>query len=393
MKFNYKYGKGFTFTSVYEETFVVEKRVGNYSKPAYLVTSVNSGDTFTFFEEHIDESIEKVKAKQAKKKVEGTFVTVVDGIAIVEAIEKEKEEANITNSDVKKECLKKYFDTMNSTSIVRCGRNISQKAFDNELTPCFCREKEIEQIKHTMFRRTKPNVMLLGKAGTGKTAIVEQLAYEYNNDYINGKTERYTMVIELSLNALVSGSKYRGDFEQKIEGILREISEKRPYDIVLFIDEIHAINEVGSAEGSDSAGQILKPALARGEIKLIGATTTSEYNEYLKNDAALCRRFNNIEVKELTGDVAKKITRDILNDYGKFFNTDVSSVEIEKIYENNISKMNGTFPDNFINVIDETLAIAKCDGVTTITNVEIERTMKNYINVDSKSKSIGFSKV
>ena len=386
MKFNYKYEKGFTFKDECGIVYVIKKRCGNHAKPAYYCSSSDLTDaTFTVYEETIDELIEKAKAK--------IYTTVIDSIAVIEKIEKEKEEVKITDSDVKKECLKKYFDTMNSTSLVRCGRNISQKAFNNELAPCFCREKEIEQIKHTMFRRTKPNIMLLGKAGTGKTAIVEQLAYEYNNDYINGKTERYTMVIELSLNALVSGSKYRGDFEEKIEGILKEISRKRPYDIVLFIDEIHAINEVGSAEGSDSAGQILKPALARGEIKLIGATTTSEYNEYLKNDAALCRRFNNIDVEELKGDIAKKITRDILNDYGKYFNTDVSSVEIEKIYENNIDKMRGTFPDNFINVIDETLAIAKCDGITTITNVEIERTMKNYINCDSKSKSIGFSKV
>ena len=264
----------------------------------------------------------------------------------------------------------------------------SEKALNDELAPCFGREEEMDTINYMLYRRTKPNVMLLGKAGVGKTAIVEGLAQKMNESYENGTTEQYTVIAELSLNALVSGTMYRGTFEEKTEKLLAELASINYAKLVLFIDEIHSMNDIGSSDGSTSIGQILKPALARGDINVIGATTNAEYEKFLKPDGALCRRFNTIDVKEFVSDKARTIVRNILDDYGKYFKQDVSQIEIENIYDRYGTQLTGTFPDNFINIIDETLAIAKFKN-TTVTTENFEDIAKK--NCRKTEKRIGFA--
>ena len=332
MKFNYKYSVNDTFTTSNGLKFVIESRYGRDNEPKYIVRI--NGEPKKITEKHIDE-----------------MLSITSTEVITETHNNNKlndfhEKINNYITMFKEKC----------PTLIKFGTCYSEKALYKELTPCFGREEEINIINYLLYRRTKPNIMLLGRAGVGKTAIVEGLSVQLNNDFINGKTNKFTIVHELCTNAMLSGSKYRGDFEEKAQKLLDEIQGIKEFNIVVFIDEIHSINMLGNAEGATSLGQILKPALARGQIHLIGATTIDEYEQYLKNDKALCRRFNILEVQEFSGEKAITILQKILLDYGEYFKQDVSNIDIKSIYNNYYNKLNGTFPDNFINIIDETLA-------------------------------------
>ena len=396
MKFNYKYevGRMFCADGKLNCTGEIIARVGRFNEPHYrceIKTYTKNKDLVsimevTVSETYITESIEKATAKILK-----TMDVKENNTEKTMDTKKDNNEKTV-NTEERKEDIRGIFSIPKLKETYKFCNNLSEKAYNNSLMPCFGRDKEIETIKYTLCRRTKPNILLLGKAGVGKTAIVEQFAQNCIDDYINGKTNRFTLVLELCLNSMLSGSKYRGDFEEKVENVITEIKSISSFDIVIFIDEIHGLNYIGNAEGATSIGQILKPALARGEIKVIGATTNSEYEKYLAYDKALCRRFNNIEVKELSGDLARNITSDILKDYSKYFEIE-TKVDIKSIYDRSIENLSGTFPDNFVNIIDETFAYASSNNIKEITTVDFDRTLDRYIIKDNKSKTIGFSKV
>lgn len=371
MKFNYKFKVGDVLINKENPDTHIEitRRIGHYVEPFYGYTVYEGGevrctriDPESWIECHYSTDFKVSKVED---------ITVID-------INTFEEKRNITSIS---DCLVGVKESI--PTILKYGRNLSQKAYNNDLAPCYNRESELEILQYTLYRRTKPNCMLLGKAGVGKSAIVEQLAQSFNKAYENGKDKIYTVIVELSLNAMVSGAKYRGDFEERIQKVLSEVENFRnkhrgQMNLVLFIDEIHSINEIGNAEGATSAGQILKPALARGEICVIGATTTEEYKKHLSMDTAFCRRFNNVEVKELSGDIARSICRNILNDYSKHFEIGAENVDIEGIYDDNIKKLKGTFPDNFINLIDETFAYAKYKELTEIDTRSFDRVLERY---------------
>ena len=184
-----------------------------------------------------------------------------------------------------------------STSLVldQFGRNLTQAAREGKLDPVIGRENEIERVMQVLSRRTKNNPVLIGEPGVGKTAVVEGLAQAiYKNDV--PETLKGKQVYSLDLGALVAGSRYRGDFEERLKKVLKEIKTRG--DIILFIDEIHTLVGAGAAEGAIDAASILKPMLARGELQTIGATTLDEYRKHVEKDAALERRFQPIQVKE-----------------------------------------------------------------------------------------------
>ena len=184
-----------------------------------------------------------------------------------------------------------------STSLVldQFGRNLTQAAREGKLDPVIGRETEIERVMQVLSRRTKNNPVLIGEPGVGKTAVVEGLAQAiYKNDV--PETLKDKQVYSLDLGALVAGSRYRGDFEERLKKVLKEIKTRG--DIILFIDEIHTLVGAGAAEGAIDAASILKPMLARGELQTIGATTLDEYRKHVEKDAALERRFQPIQVKE-----------------------------------------------------------------------------------------------
>jgi ATP-dependent Clp protease ATP-binding subunit ClpC len=184
------------------------------------------------------------------------------------------------------------------------GRNLTRYAEEDKLDPVIGREMEIERVMQILSRRTKNNPVLIGEPGVGKTAVVEGLAQRISENEVP-ELLKDKQIYTLDLGALVAGSKYRGEFEERLKKVMKEITERG--DIILFIDEIHNLVGAGAAEGAIDAASILKPALARGELQTIGATTIDEYRKYLARDAALERRFQQITVKEPTLEETVKI--------------------------------------------------------------------------------------
>ena len=231
------------------------------------------------------------------------------------------------------------------------GRNLTQLARDTKLDPVIGREKEIERVMQVLSRRTKNNPVLIGEPGVGKTAIVEGLA----QDIVKGEvpeTLKGKQIYTLDLGALVAGSRYRGDFEERLKKVLKEIRTRG--DIVLFIDELHTLVGAGAAEGAIDAASILKPMLARGEIQTIGATTRDEYRKHLEKDAALERRFQPINVEEPT--VAHSIEilkglRDRYEAHHRVSFTDDALVAAANLSDRYISDR--FLPDKAIDLIDE----------------------------------------
>ncbi|NND85581.1 MAG: AAA family ATPase, partial [Acidimicrobiia bacterium] len=186
-------------------------------------------------------------------------------------------------------------DSSSSAVLDQFGRNLTQVARDGKLDPVIGRQKEIERVMQVLSRRTKNNPVLIGEPGVGKTAIVEGLAQRIIANDVPETLEN-KQLYTLDLGALVAGSRYRGDFEERLKKVLKEIRTRG--DIILFIDEIHTLVGAGAAEGAIDAASILKPMLARGELQTIGATTLEEYRKHLEKDSALERRFQPVQVDE-----------------------------------------------------------------------------------------------
>ncbi|HUJ55369.1 MAG TPA: Clp protease N-terminal domain-containing protein, partial [Gaiellaceae bacterium] len=179
------------------------------------------------------------------------------------------------------------------------GRNLTKQAQEGKLDPVVGRQTEIERLMQILARRQKNNPVLIGEPGVGKTAVVEGLAARIAANQVP-EILKGKQIYTLDLAALVAGSKYRGEFEERLKKVMKEIMQRG--DIILFIDELHNLVGAGAAEGAIDAASILKPALARGELQTIGATTLDEYRKYLERDAALERRFQQVRVEEPTVD-------------------------------------------------------------------------------------------
>jgi ATP-dependent Clp protease ATP-binding subunit ClpC len=186
---------------------------------------------------------------------------------------------------------------MKTPALRMFGRDLTELARKGELDPVVGRQNEIERVIQILCRRTKNNPVLLGEAGVGKTAIVEGLAQEVAKGNVP-EILRDKRVVTLDLALMVAGTKYRGQFEERIKAVMDEI--KRSKNVILFVDELHTIVGAGSAEGAMDASNIIKPALSRGELQVVGATTMNEYRKYIEKDAALERRFQTIIVEPPT---------------------------------------------------------------------------------------------
>ncbi|GGJ97554.1 ATP-dependent Clp protease ATP-binding protein [Pilimelia anulata] len=240
-----------------------------------------------------------------------------------------------------------------STSLVldQFGRNLTQSAREGKLDPVIGREKEIERVMQVLSRRTKNNPVLIGEPGVGKTTVVEGLAQKIVKGEVP-ETLKDKQLYTLDLGALVAGSRYRGDFEERLKKVLKEIRTRG--DIILFIDEIHTLVGAGAAEGAIDAASILKPMLARGELQTIGATTLDEYRKYVEKDAALERRFQPINVPEPS--VAHTIEmlkglRDRYEAHHRITITDAALVAAANLADRYISDR--FLPDKAIDLIDE----------------------------------------
>ncbi len=231
------------------------------------------------------------------------------------------------------------------------SRNLTQMAREGKLDPVIGREKEIRRLIQILSRRTKNNPCLIGEPGVGKTAVVEGLAQMIASGEAP-ETIADKRVMTLDLSGMVAGSKYRGEFEERIKRVIAEVVESG--DVLLFIDEIHTIIGAGGAEGALDASNILKPSLARGELQLIGATTVNEYRKYIEKDAALERRFQPVMVDEPTEEESVAILKGLRSRYEEHHRVEITDEALEAAVKLSSRYINDRFlPDKAIDLIDE----------------------------------------
>ncbi|HEX8171784.1 MAG TPA: ATP-dependent Clp protease ATP-binding subunit [Thermoanaerobaculia bacterium] len=247
------------------------------------------------------------------------------------------------------------------------ARDLTAMAHQQQFDPLIGREKEVERIIQILSRRTKNNPILLGEPGVGKTAIVEGLAQRI----VDGNVPLFIAnkrILSLDLSLIVAGTKYRGQFEERLKGIIKELKENQ--DIIIFIDEIHSLIGAGSAEGSLDAANILKPALSRGEISCIGATTIREYRRYIEKDRSLLRRFQAIIVNPPTEDETLQILEGVKERYESFHKVKYSDTAIKSaVYQSNRYITDRFFPDKAIDILDEAGAKVKLRRVADTQNL------------------------
>lgn len=238
--------------------------------------------------------------------------------------------------------------------------DLTEKAADGKLDPVVGRTEEIERLMQVLSRRTKNNPCLVGEPGVGKTAIIEGLAQRIVSGMVP-ESMKHKHILTLDLAALIAGSKYRGEFEDRMKRLIQEV--KSSSDILLFLDEVHTMIGAGGAEGAMDASNILKPSLARGELQLIGATTISEYRKYIEKDAALERRFQPITVEEPDSAQSIQILEGLKGKYESHHHVTIEPGALEaavKLSERYISDRN--LPDKAIDVLDEACSKANLNG-------------------------------
>ncbi len=231
------------------------------------------------------------------------------------------------------------------------SRDLTEMAAEDKLDPVIGREKEIERVIQVLSRRTKNNPVLIGEPGVGKTAIVEGLAKSITDENVP-EILLDKRVVALDLSSLVAGSKYRGEFEQRLKALMSEIVESG--NVILFIDEMHTLVGAGAAEGAIDAANILKPALARGELQAIGATTLDEYRKYIEKDAALERRFQSIMIEENTPEQSVEILKGLRDPYEAHHKVKITDEAIEAAVNLSHRYITDRFlPDKAIDLMDE----------------------------------------
>ena len=289
--------------------------------------------------EHIFIAIADAKGGESSKLLSSLGVTK-DALYNVLVSIRGSQRVTDPNPEDKYEALKRY------------GRDLTDLARKGKLDPVIGRDDEIRRVIQVLSRRTKNNPVLIGEPGVGKTAIVEGLAQRVvNGDIPEGLTNR--KVVALDMGALIAGTKYRGEFEDRLKAVLKEIEEKSG-EIILFIDELHTVVGAGAAEGSMDASNMLKPALARGELRCVGATTLNEYRKYIEKDAALERRFQPIVVGEPSVEDTISIIRGLKERYEVHHGVkiqDSAAVAAATLSHRYISDR--FLPDKAIDLIDE----------------------------------------
>lgn len=264
------------------------------------------------------------------------------------------------------------------------GRDLNILAQEEKIDPVIGRNREIERVIQILSRRTKNNPILIGEPGVGKTAVTEGLAQRLINGNIP-KVLASKRIISLNMASLVAGTKYRGDFEDRLKKIIDEIIENK--NIILFIDEMHTLVGAGAAEGSMDAANILKPALSRGEIQVIGATTLKEYKKYIEKDSALERRFQTIMVNEPSVEDAISILKGIRNKYEEFHCAKITDEAIQAAVKISQRYITDRFlPDKAIDLMDEAAAKVRLKTVNIPTNIsQLEQKIQDLKKAKEKA--------
>ena len=261
-------------------------------------------------------------------------------------------------------------------ALSKYGRDLVQEVKDHKIDPVIGRDEEIRRVIEILSRKTKNNPVLIGEPGVGKTAICEGLAQRiYHDEVPEGLKNK--KLIELDMGALIAGAKYRGEFEERLKGVLKQV-QKANGDIILFIDEIHNLVGAGKTEGSMDAANLLKPLLARGELRCIGATTFNEYRQYIEKDRALERRFQKVLVNEPTVDDTIAILRGLKERFENYHHVtikDEALVAAAKLSDRYITDR--FLPDKAIDLVDEA-----CSSI----RVELDSMPTELYELDRKQK-------
>lgn len=273
------------------------------------------------------------------------------------------------------------------------GVEFNKQVLVNDIDPVVGRDMEVNRIIEILSRRTKNNPLLIGEAGVGKTALVEELSRRIVEGNVPKSLEN-KKIISIAVSSLVAGTKYRGEFEERINKIIKEVENDG--NIILFIDEIHTMVGAGGAEGAIDASNILKPSLARGKVKIIGATTISEYKEFIEKDKALDRRFQKVNICEPSDDVTKNILMTLKPIYESYHHVTISEEIIDYILE--LSKKyicNQMNPDKSIDIMDDACARVSINFLSNDFNsvqYKLQNILKNknkaIVNHDFKNASI-----
>jgi ATP-dependent Clp protease ATP-binding subunit ClpC len=300
-------------------------------------------------------------------------------------------ELGVDRKRVREETLKLLGGTPSSTSTTergeeraetpalnQFGRDLTQLAREGKLDPVIGRDKEIERVIQVLSRRKKNNPVLIGEPGVGKTAIAEGLAQRIISAQVP-ESLKNKRIVTLDLAAVVAGTKYRGQFEERLKTVMNEIRESK--DTVIFIDELHTIVGAGGAEGAIDASNMLKPALARGELQCIGATTLDEYRKYIEKDGALERRFQPVMVDQPSIEDTIKILMGLRDKYEAHHGVKITDTAIEQAVKLADRYMNDRFfPDKAIDVIDEACARARLSVSTVPSEIsELEKKLDDVV--------------
>lgn len=249
-------------------------------------------------------------------------------------------------------------------TLLDCGTDLTQQAEDGLLDPVFGRDAETRSVIRTLIRRRKNNACLIGEPGTGKTAIAEGVAQVLVSDKCPTRLQGHRL-FTLELSNLVAGTKYRGEFEERLQAIIKEVMDPKAPPTILFIDEIHTIVNAGAADGGLDASNILKPSLARGDLQLIGATTISEYRKYIEKDAALERRFQPIMVKEPSLEKTVSILEAVRSNYERHHGVKYSNEALATAAALSDRYITDRFlPDKALDLLDEAGAVAHLDALS-----------------------------
>jgi len=282
-----------------------------------------------------------------------------------------KEVISFTNGKLKNKISTPYLNQF--------SKDLTRQAADGELDPVIGRETEILRVLQILSRRMKNNACLVGEPGVGKTAVVEGISQLIASGDVP-ETLKDKRILCLDLSSMVAGSKYRGEFEERIKKVIDEV--KMDGNIILFIDELHTIIGAGGAEGAMDASNILKPSLSRGEIQVIGATTRNEYRKHIEKDAALERRFQPVYVEEPTKEEALDILKGIAHKYEEHHNVEISEEALQAAVDYSVRYINDRFlPDKAIDLIDEASARKKLGIVTGVkASFNSEKKLMQYEN-------------